>query len=83
MSLIDRVRHSCEECDLNCAESIFAAVDDEYGLLYGKEARKMMARFGGGAGIEYLCGALSGAVAAFGAVLTEDRAHTSPQVKKT
>ncbi|MGC9373048.1 MAG: C-GCAxxG-C-C family (seleno)protein [Thermovirgaceae bacterium] len=83
MSLLDRARHYYEECDMNCAETIFAAADDEYALLDGKEARKLMAGFGGGAGIEHLCGALSGAVAAIGAALTEDRAHRSPRVKET
>jgi C_GCAxxG_C_C family probable redox protein len=83
MSLVDRARHYYAECDMNCAESVFAAADDEYGLLESKDARKMMAGFGGGAGIEHLCGALSGAIAAIGAALTEDRAHASPQVKET
>ncbi len=83
MSLVDRARHYYAECDMNCAESIFAAADDEYGLLESKDARKMMAGFGGGAGIEHLCGALSGAIAAIGTALTEDRARTSPHVKET
>ncbi|MFP4482212.1 MAG: C-GCAxxG-C-C family (seleno)protein [Thermovirgaceae bacterium] len=83
MSLTDRARQFYEECGMNCAESVFAAADDEYGLLNGKKARTMMAGFGGGAGIEHLCGALSGAVAAIGAALTEERAHMSPQVKET
>lgn len=68
--------------DLNCAECILTAANEEYNLNLPKKAIKSMAAFGGGMGIGSVCGAITGAIAAIGIMFAEDRGHASPQVKE-
>lgn len=68
--------------DLNCAECILTAANEEYDLDLPKKAIKSMAAFGGGMGIGSVCGAITGAIAALGIMFAEDRGHASPQVKE-
>jgi C_GCAxxG_C_C family probable redox protein len=68
--------------DLNCAESILYGANQVYGLGLDKNALKLAAGFGGGVGIEAICGALTGSVMVIGRMYTEDRAHASPRVKE-
>jgi len=52
--------------DHNCAQAVLHAVLDKYGL-YFDEATSVIAGMGGGIGLQgNVCGAISGAVAAFG-----------------
>jgi C_GCAxxG_C_C family probable redox protein len=58
--------------DHNCAQAVLHAVLDKYGL-YFDEATSVIAGMGGGIGLQgNVCGAVSGAVAAFG-VLNKQR----------
>lgn len=67
--------------DLNCAECMLYAANEEYDLNLSKREFKMIAGFGGGMAIEEICGAASGAVATIGVMFTKDRGHESVIVK--
>jgi C_GCAxxG_C_C family probable redox protein len=71
-----------EKYDLNCAETILYAANDEYGLEIDKTGLKTMAAFGGGMGIEGLCGAITGSLAVLGIVFVKERAHESTKIKE-
>ena len=68
--------------DLNCAECILTAANEEYDLNLPKKAIKSMSAFGGGMAVGSVCGAITGAVAALGIMFTEDRGHASSHVKE-
>lgn len=67
--------------DLNCAEAMIYAANEEYGLKLDKKVLKTMAAFGGGMGVEEACGALTGALAVLGILFVDDRAHESERIK--
>lgn len=67
--------------NLNCAETILYAANDEYSLGLDKKALKLAAGFGGGMAVEGVCGAASGAIMALGCIFVEDRAHESDRIK--
>lgn len=67
--------------DLNCAEAILYAANDTYKLGLEKSALRVAAGFGGGMGIDSVCGALTGAIMVLGLLFVEDRAHESDKVK--
>ena len=71
-----------KDYDYNCAETILHAADEAYNMNLSKETYKVMAPFGGGLGVEDICGALSGAVAVIGILFTNERGHESPRVKE-
>lgn len=68
--------------DYNCSECIMVAASEEYYLNISKDAIKAMASFGGGMGIESICGAATGAIAVIGIMFTNERGHESPIVKE-
>ena len=68
--------------DYNCAETIIHAADEAYNLNLSKETFKVLAPFGGGMGVEDICGALTGAAAVIGVMFTNDRGHESPKVRE-
>ncbi|WP_346871147.1 C-GCAxxG-C-C family (seleno)protein [Clostridium sp. UBA5119] len=70
-----------EEYDLNCAETMLYAANEEYGLNLSKETFKTMAAFGGGMGVESTCGVITGAISVLGILFTKERAHESDYVK--
>ena len=81
--LVDRVKHYYDKSyDLNSAETIIYAANKEYGLDLKKDTFKTMAAFGGGMGIESVCGAITGALAVIGIMFTKERAHESERVKQ-
>lgn len=81
--LVDRIRKFYEvEYDLNCAETIIYAANEEYSLNLSKYALKTMAAFGGGMAIESVCGAATGAISVLGIMFTEISGHKSPRVKE-
>lgn len=80
--LIEKVRKFYEdEYDLNCAETILYAANEEYDLNLTKETFKTMAAFGGGMAIEDTCGVATGAISVLGIMFTDERAHESDYVK--
>lgn len=80
--LVDRVRKYYDaEYDLNCAECIMVAANEEYDLDISKDAIKASAVLGGGMGIGSVCGAATGALSIIGIMFTRERGHESPHVK--
>ncbi len=67
--------------DLNCAEAILYAANEEYELKLEKSALKTMAAFGGGMGIEEACGAMTGGLAALGIIFVKDKAHEDEKIR--
>lgn len=67
--------------NLNCAETMVYAANEEYNLNLDKNALKMAAGFGGGMGIESVCGALTGGIMVLGVLFTNEKAHESERIK--
>lgn len=71
------------EGDYNCAEAILRAANDAYALGLDDAALRLVGGFGDGMSRGEVCGALSGAMAAIGALMIESRAHATPGFKET
>lgn len=69
------------EYDLNCAETILYAANEEYNLNLSKETFKTMAAFGGGMAVEGTCGVVTGSITVLGLLFTKERAHESDRIK--
>lgn len=67
--------------DLNCAECILYAADEEYHLKLDRDAFKLAAGFGSGMAVEGICGALTGAIMVLGYMFVDKRAHESDRIK--
>lgn len=80
--LVEKAREKWDKKhDLNCAECIMYAANEEYNLNLSKETLKVISSFGGGLAIGNLCGAATGAAGVLGLIFTEDRGHQSPQTR--
>ncbi|HCQ89327.1 MULTISPECIES: C-GCAxxG-C-C family (seleno)protein [unclassified Clostridium] len=80
--LLDKVKKFYgSEYDLNCAETIIYAANEEYNMNLNKQTLKAMAAFGGGMAVESVCGVITGAISVIGILFTEERAHESDRVK--
>jgi C_GCAxxG_C_C family probable redox protein len=80
--LIDSAKKYYDKCfDLNCAETMIYAANEEYDMKLSKETLKTMAAFGGGMAIESVCGAITGSLAVLSLMFTKDRGHESERVK--
>lgn len=66
-----------KEQKYNCAEKILYGANEAYKLGLDKEALKLAAGFGGGMGIESICGALTASVMALSKLFVENTAHES------
>lgn len=69
------------EQDFNCAEKIMYGANEAYKLGLGKEALKLSSGFGGGMGIEAVCGALSASVMVLSRLFVVNNAHESSRIK--
>jgi C_GCAxxG_C_C family probable redox protein len=67
--------------DLNCAESVLRAANDDLGLGLDRKALRLASGFGGGMGVGHACGALTGAVMVLGVLYVKERAHESTRIK--
>ncbi|NLZ54434.1 MAG: hypothetical protein GX892_15075 [Thermoanaerobacteraceae bacterium] len=80
--LINKIeKYYSKEHDLNCAETILYAANDVYKLGLDKNALKMAAGFGGGMGVDSVCGALTGGIMVLSLLFVKDRAHESQRMK--
>lgn len=70
------------EYDLNCAECIMYAANEEYNLSLSEQTLKVMAGFGGGMATGDICGVITGAVGVIGIMFTEVSGHKSPRVRE-
>lgn len=81
--LMDKVRkYYAPEYDLNCAETILYAANEEYDMNLTIQTLKSASAFGGGMGVEGVCGAVSGALIVIGILYTNEKAHESEKVKE-
>lgn len=81
--LMDKInKYYTAEYDLNCSEVMIYAASDEYNMNLKSETFKAMASFGGGMGVESVCGAITGSLAVIGILFTNERAHEGDRVKK-
>lgn len=65
---------------LNCAEKILYGANEVYKLGLNKEALKVASGFGGGMGIESVCGAITGSIMVLGCIFADEN---TPKIKKT
>lgn len=82
MLLENTMKYYDKKYDLNCAECILVAANEEYDLNISKQTLMTMASFGGGMAIGSTCGAATGAIATLGIMFTDDRGHKSPHVRE-
>lgn len=68
--------------DFNCAEKLLHGANIVYRLQLDEEAMKLLAAYGGGMGVEHLCGAVAAAVAVLGKLYVVERAHESDRIKR-
>jgi C_GCAxxG_C_C family probable redox protein len=68
--------------DLNCAEKILYGANEVYGLGLDKDALRISAGFGGGMGIESVCGALTATIMVLGMIFVPDNARQTPRIKE-
>ena len=76
------IKYRSEEYDLNCAECIIYAANEEYNLNLKEETLKVMAGFGGGMATGDVCGVVTGAIGVIGIMFTEVSGHKSPIVRE-
>lgn len=69
--------------DFNCAEKILYGANKVYNLGLKKESLKLSAGFGGGMGIESICGALTGAIMVLSHAFVKEVAHEGELIKNT
>lgn len=76
------MKYWTDKYDLNCAECIIYAANEEYNLNLSEETLKVMAGFGGGMAIGDVCGVITGSIGVIGAMFTEVSGHKSPIVRE-
>lgn len=80
--LIEKIKKYYDRVyDLNCAETMLYAANDEYNLGLDKNVLKIAAGFGGGMNIGSVCGALTGAVMVLSLLFVKERGHESDYAK--
>lgn len=65
------------DLDLNCAEKILYGANKAYSLGLDDKALKLAAGFGGGMGIESVCGVLTGGIMVLSKLFVDEVAHQS------
>ena len=81
--LINKInKYYTKEYNLNCAEVMIYSANEEYNLNLNSETFKTMSAFGGGMGIESVCGAITGSIAVIGILFTKVKGHEGDRVKK-
>jgi len=68
--------------DLNCAETILYAANQVYHLNLNSDSLKLAAAFGGGMGIESVCGVLASSLMVLGRLFIKETAHKHPEIKE-
>lgn len=68
--------------DLNCAETILYGANRVYNLGLPVSYLRLCAGFGGGMGIENVCGAVTASVMVLSYLFVKDRCHLSPEIKE-
>ena len=68
--------------DLSCSESILYGANQAYNLGLSKDCLKLSAAFGGGMGVENVCGVVTASLMVLGYLFVNDRAHQTPELKE-
>lgn len=68
--------------DLNCAEKMVYGANWAYDLKLSPEALKLSAGFGGGMGVEDICGAVTGAIMVLSHLYVKQNSHESKRIKE-
>jgi len=68
--------------DLNCAEKMVYGANWAYDLKLAPESLKLSAGFGGGMGVESVCGALTGAIMVLSHLYVKQNSHESTRIKE-
>ncbi len=71
-----------EAQDLNCAEKILYGANKVYRLGLPDESLKIAAGFGGGMGIENVCGALTASIMVLSKLAVVSHAHENGRIKQ-
>ena len=69
------------DIDLNCAEKMLYGANWAYDLKLTPEALKLAAGFGGGMGVESICGAITGGIMVLSHLYVKQRSHESNRIK--
>ena len=67
--------------DLNCAEKVLYGANWAYDLQLPPKALKLAAGFGGGMGIESVCGVITGGIMALSSLYVKKNGHESGRIK--
>lgn len=76
------MKYWTDKYDLNCAECIIYAANEEYNLNLSEKTLKVMAGFGGGMATGDVCGVITGSIGVIGIIFTEVSGHKSPIVRE-
>lgn len=67
--------------NFNCSETMLYAANEEYNMNLTKETFKTLAAFGGGMGVESVCGTITGSLAVLSILFTIEKGHESDRIK--
>jgi C_GCAxxG_C_C family probable redox protein len=68
--------------DLSCSETILYGANQAYDLGLSKDCLKLSAAFGGGMGVENVCGVVTASLMVLGYLFVNDIAHKTPELKE-
>lgn len=69
------------DIDLNCSEKLLYGANWAYDLKLSPESLKLSAGFGGGMGVESVCGVVTGAIMVLSHLYVKQNAHESNRIK--
>ena len=79
--VVDYLEKYYKDTNYNCAEAVFSAAAEAWGLDISDDVIRTMGCFGGGMGCAIVCGAVTGGSAALSYKFVEgDGGHTSPEM---
>ena len=79
--VVDYLEKYYKQTNYNCAEAVFSAAAEAWGLNISEDVIRTMGCFGGGMGCAIVCGAVSGGSVALSYKFVEgDGGHTSPEM---
>ena len=67
--------------DLNCSETILYGANKVFDMGLSQDCLRLSAAFGGGMGVEKVCGVVTASLMVLGYFFVEDNAHQSKEIK--
>jgi len=68
--------------DLSCSETILYGANKVYKMGLSGDCLRLSSAFGGGMGMENVCGVVTGSLMVLGYLFVNDRAHQTPELKE-